>query len=298
MDNKAKEGALTVKERRVLCIVWISALIVLGLSLIIFSVYKPVTISFIDIGQGDACLVQAGFGGSVLIDGGDEGSEYTLTQYLRVNNVRRLDAVFVSHFHDDHVSGIKALIESGFEIGGLYIAKNESDTETREDILRLAQIHQIDVHTVECGDRLDFGKAEYSVLWPDEEAPETELNNQSMVLKIEYKDSSVLMTGDIEKPAERLILERDSEAVKADVIKIAHHGSKTSSRDNFIGRVGAEYAVISAGAGNRYGCPADSVLRTLSNNNITVWRTDLDGTVKFTLGKSGIKSIRTTDKRR
>ena len=291
-------SGLRKNKKILICMIWIAALAVLSISIYVFLLYEPVTVSFIDIGQGDSCLVQAGNGGDVLIDGGDIGSIYVLSAYLRIKNVTTLDAVFVSHFHEDHAYGIKELIEQNFRIEGLYISKEESQTDLRSEILELAGEHSIPVYWLSGDEQLEFGKVKYSILWPVTKMDSAELNNQSMVIRADYGESSVLFTGDIEAPAERALVSSAGDDIETDVLKIPHHGSKGAVYDKFFDNCSAEFAIISVGENNQYGAPSDDMLECLRKYKSTIFRTDLDGTIEVTLGKNGIRNINTTNKRR
>ena len=278
------------QENKIILGVWIFVLAFLLLSCVIFLVKKPVTVSFIKIGQGDAALISAGREGNVLIDGGDDGAGFLLKNYLELQNVEELDGVFLSHFHKDHVNGILELMLDGFPIKKLYLSEHPSHTELEEEMLKLAEKQGIPIVRVKEGDILQLGKATYRVISQNPYTNEENLNDMSMILRVEYGESSVLFTGDMEKSGAGKLAEDQGEDLEADVIKIPHHGGASSLNREFLEAASPTWAVISVGS-NNYGMPSEVVLAELLALHIGIYRTDRDGTVVVTLGKDGVRNI-------
>lgn len=277
--------------------VWIISITALVFSVRFYRENAPVMISFIDIGQGDSCLIQGGDDGTVLIDGGNAGSGYTLQSYLKSKNISKLNAVFISHFHDDHACGIGELIEQGFDIEKLYINLEETDSELRLNILSLASERGISVNWIEKDKSYFIGKFKYEVLAPDKGVQNMKHNDQSTIMRAVYNDFSVLFTGDAEKEEQRIVSSIYGEDLKSTILKVPHHGSKTAVCDEFIFDVKPEYAVISLGKDNMYKCPSAEMLDTLNRNGIPIWRTDYDGTIEFVVNDKGVRNISITDRR-
>ena len=292
-ENKERNKKL---EQRLLLISWCFAATFLIFSIVVFALSKPVTVSFLDIGQGDACLIQAGRDGNVLIDGGDEGSGTKIGTYMDINNVKSLDAVFVSHFHKDHAKGIEELLLSGRQIERLYIPTFESGAELEDSIIKTAREKQIPLVRLKPGEEVEIGEMKYQVLWPDQSEHSEDLNDDSMVIKVVFGETEILFTGDIENITERKLLAKENDNLDVDILKVAHHGSKTSSTESFIEACSPEYAVISVGKNNKYKEPAETTLECLEEQEVDVWRTDRDGTVVMTLGRDKVKNVSYTEK--
>lgn len=283
-------------EGRVLLISWCFAVVFLIFSIVVFVLSKPVTVSFLDIGQGDACIIQAGRDGNVLIDGGDEGSGSKIGTYMDINNIKSIDAVFVSHFHKDHAKGIEELLLSGRQIERLYVPAFESGAELEESITEIVREQQIPLVRLEPGMEIEIGEMKYQVLWPNRADHSEDLNDDSMVIRAVFGETEILFTGDIEKITERKLLAKAKDNLDVDILKVAHHGSKTSSTEQFIEACSPEYAVISVGKNNKYKEPAEATLERLEEQETDVWRTDRDGTVVMTLGRDKVKNISYTEK--
>ncbi len=280
-----------IQERKVILLIWIFTIFLLLFSLLMFSSTQPITVHFISITQGDACLIRAGRGGTVLIDGGDVGTGTTLENYFAIQNVRQLDAVFVSHFHQDHISGIIELLESDFPISQIYISQHPSHTEFEDELLHITKEKDIPVTRLKESQELILGKATYRVISQEPYKSEAEFNNMSMILRMDYKSNSFLFTGDIEKDAsERLVAQKNS-SLDVDVLKIPHHGGASSASGDLLSATTPEYSVISIGQEDQYGNPADITLAYLLRTDSKIYRTDRDGTITMTLGKTGIKNI-------
>ena len=288
MDQVVKKN--NPRENVPLLITWVLALVTLLVSLFLFSIFRPVTISFIDVGQGDSCLIQAGKNGNVLIDGGDEGNGKSLIAYFNNQNVSKLNAVFVSHFHNDHVTGILELLDLNFPIECLYISKHQSNTEIEDELLSKAKTKNIPVFRLQEKDEITLGKARYLVISQEPYENEDKINNMSMVLHISYGKTSALLTGDLESDAASRLATNPQKNIKANILKVPHHGGISSVSEELISHCDPDYAIISVGE-NNYGNPSPKMLSCFSKRSIPVYRTDRDGTIVVTLGKNHIKNI-------
>lgn len=291
-----KHEKLKIGEKRLLVVAWVLALTLFAFTAVWFQISKPVSISFVDVGQGDACLIQAGHRGNVLIDGGDAGSGVTLMSYLANQNVRALDAVFVSHFHEDHMSGIMELITQDFPIRMLYLPEVSDASQEEENFLRLVQEKQIPMRRVSVNEELTIGKARYYILWPEEKAAHMSANNQSLVLRMDYGKNCFLFTGDIEASAQAELVQEKGEQLSAQVLKVPHHGGQSALYRPLLAACHPQFAMIEVGMNNYYGHPSQVMLDGLADCGCMVYRTDLHGTVKLLLDKEKIKRIETADK--
>lgn len=246
------------------------------------------SIHYFDVGQADAALVQCD-GHYMLIDGGNKEDSSKMYSVLKANGIKNLDIVVATHVHEDHLGGIPGALNYA-EADLILCPVKSYDSEAFEDFETCAKENG-GIKVPKVGNRYLLGDAEVEILGVN--SVKDDENNSSIILKIFYEDTSFLFTGDAERGAEEFIID-SGEELSATVLKVGHHGSDTSTSYGFIRKVMPEYAVISVGDGNIYGHPNDETLETLSNAEVTVFRTDLqcdiycvsDGkTVTFTTGK-------------
>ncbi len=232
---------------------------------------------FIDVGQADSILVQAPDNKVMLIDAGNNGDADAVTEYIKAQGINKIDILIGTHPHEDHIGGMDAVINT-FDIGSIYMPKAISATKTFEDVLAAVKNKGLKVKTAAAGVRLDIGtETKAELLAPNGDSYE-DLNNYSAVVKMTYKDTSFLLTGDAESVSEKEMLSKGFD-LKADVLKIGHHGSGSSTSANFLTEVSPKHAVISVGKNNDYGHPHKAVMQRLKNKGIQVYRTDQNGTI-------------------
>lgn len=242
-------------------------------------------VNFIDVGQGDSILVQLPDGQNMLVDAGTRDAGITVINYLKKAGVKKIDYLVATHPHEDHIGGMAAVIR-GFDIGMIYMPKATHTTKTYIDLLETIQSKGLKITAVEAGIKIiDSGGLSVLVLAPNS-ASYKDLNNYSAVIKITYGKIGFLLTGDALAQSEKEMLAKGIN-LKADVLKVGHHGSYSSTDQGFLDAVNPKYAVISVGAGNDYGYPHDAVLRRLSG--IQLYRADLDGNVVFTTDGVGLQ---------
>ena len=245
---------------------------------------------FLDVGQGEAILVRSPAGRTMLVDGGHryvrDGVEVdwgrrVVVPFLAAEGVRRLDLVVATHPDDDHVGGLTTVLEE-VPVGLLLVSDASALEGAHGHLLELARRKGIKVVEALRGQRIDLGGgAMAEVLWPPWprlKGTGADDNNNSIVLRVRYGRVRFLLPADIEEEAERLLSSRPSE-VRAEVLKVAHHGSPSSSTLGFLKAVSPKVAVISVGPDNPYGFPSPQVLKRLKFVGATVYRTDFDGAV-------------------
>ncbi len=239
------------------------------------SVGDKLKIHFIDVGQADSILIQQG-DNAMLIDAGNNEDSETVKNYIANQGIKKLDYVVGTHPHEDHIGGLDYVINN-FQIGKIYMPKVTSNTKTFEDVVTAIKNKGMQVTSPAPGDSFKLGEADCKILAPNSASYE-DLNNYSIVIKVTYKNNSFMFTGDAEAISEAEMLNKGFD-VKADVIKIGHHGSSSSTSDEFLKKVNPKYAVISAGKDNDYGHPHKETMKKLKDSGITVYRTDESGTI-------------------
>ena len=245
---------------------------------------ETLTVSYIDVGQGDSAFVRLPDGKTLLIDGGEAEYGQTVIDCLEAAGAERIDYLVATHPHSDHIGGLPAVI-GRFEIGAVFMPKAQSNTKIFEKLLVSIQDRGVKINTARSGVRL-FPDASFSggMLRAEFVAPcgdsYSDLNNYSAVLRLAYGDTAFLFTGDAESISEKEMLSaHSSEELRSNVLKVGHHGSGYSSTETFLKAVSPQYAVISCGAGNKYGHPESSALDRLSDTGAAVLRTDQLGTI-------------------
>ena len=217
--------------------------------------------------------------------------------FLASQNVRKLNAVFVSHCHTDHVTGIIELIQNGFPIEMLYLPQYTSDSDAERELIALIHEKQLPFRRLREGEVLSIGNASYHVLWPKEKATYMKANNQSLVLRMDYGETRVLFTGDIEASAQIELCTEQPDEIQANILKVPHHGGETAVLIPFIKACNSQISVIEVGMNNFHGHPSPEMLDALNQVQSMVYRTDFHGNVKLTLDKRTIRRIEySTDK--
>lgn len=242
-------------------------------------------IHVIDVDQADSVLVVAD-GEAMLIDAAESSAANTILEYLKSQNITQLKYAVATHFHADHIGGMAAVLNGVHADTVLEPVCKDSlipATRTYERYLDAVEGTGAKLKAVKAGDTFTLGGAEISVLAPVSEKA-NDLNNTSVVLRVEYNGVTSIFTGDMETPEEKTILESGAK-LDADFLKVGHHGSDTSSGDSFLAAVTPQYAVISCGVDNSYGHPADVTLEKLAKYTKNVMITAQTGSVVFLYDK-------------
>ena len=266
------------------------------------STKKNLTINFIDVGQGDSTLIRVD-NKNILIDGGGslysdsfDVGEKTLFPYLLDRGITYLDYVIVSHFDADHFQGLEYVINN-IKVKNAIISSLGQNSKEFEMFLNLAKKKKINIIYVKKGDSINFNNAKIEILYPDNEIiNDNAKNNNALVCKLIYNNFSMLFTGDIEEIAEKKILklyEKNKEKLRADVLKVGHHGSKTSSSYDFIKTVSPKIALIGVGKDNNFGHPNLGVIERLEKSGATIYRTDNMGEIELSIKSNGNMTINT-----
>ena len=271
------------------------------ISLCMIFIPRDLQINFVDVGQGDSTFIITPKNKTILIDGGGSNTgsfdvgENTLLPYVLDKGYNKIDFMIISHFDSDHVGGLLTILEE-IKVEKILIAKQEEQSENYKRFLNIVKEKNIPVIIGKEGDKINIEKDLYlDILFPEsEQIEENMINNNSLVFNMHYNNFSMLFTGDIEEIAEKRIIEITNKSrLKADIIKVPHHGSKTSSTRELLEIVLPKIALIGVGKDNLFGHPSSETIDKLDELEIKTYRTDINGEIMINVNKSGIRRIRT-----
>lgn len=234
----------------------------------------PLNIHVLDVGKADAILIECN-GHAALLDAGTEDYGETIIDYMARRNIASLDYAIVSHPDKDHLGGMAQVLS---EVPTQAFVRSCYFEEKYDDTRKAAREKPVSEQIVSPGDTLALGQATLRILAPLTEYGDT--NNASLVIRLEYPGFTALFCGDIEEEAENDLVDKVTPLLSADLLKVPHHGSKSSCTDHFLQAVSPRYAVISVGNDNNK-LPSEKTLRKLDDCCEKVYRTDIDGTVTF-----------------
>jgi competence protein ComEC len=259
-------------------------------------------VTAIDVGQGDSILVVSPQGRTLLVDAGGlprwahselDIGEDVVSPYLWSRGIQRLDVAVITHAHVDHLGGMGAVL-ANFHPRELWLGVNSPSPELQALVKEAASL-RIPIVPHKTGDVMELGGAKLRILSPAADLATfgSRRNDESLAMKVTYGNTSALLEGDAERPTERQIAEEEP---RADLLKVAHHGSATSTQPELLAAVHPRYAVISVGARNVYGHPRREVLGRLADSGVATYRTDISGAVTFYLDGKNV-SARVADLR-
>lgn len=239
-----------------------------------YTSFGKIEIQFLDVGQADSALIICD-DKAMLIDGGNRDDSSFLYSYLKEKGIKHLDYIIATHPDEDHIGGIAGALNYA-SCGTVYCSTDWHDSYVFDDFKFYIEKQGKKIEIPEPGTSFSLGEAKCEVIGPINEAEES--NNNSIVLRITYGKTSFLFTGDAEFEEENDLINSDAK-LKSDVLKVAHHGSASSTSSKFLKKVKPDYAVISVGKDNTYGHPTESTLKNLKNAGAKIYRTDRKGTI-------------------
>jgi competence protein ComEC len=258
--------------------------------------FKPLTLTFLDVGHGSAVLVEFPGGENLLVDGGGSPNpafdlgERVVSPFLRQKNIFSLDTVVSTHPHPDHLNGLPFILEK-FIVKEFWWNGERADSEVLSRLEDLIQRKKIPTFQPRAGWTKNFGKVQVRILHPQPAGPQQseainwhEQNNHSLVLQIDYQGQRVLLPADIEAAVENSLLDRGP-AIQSQILQVPHHGSLTSSQPAFIEAVAPRWAVFSARGSVRFPVPHPEILRRYLERGVKILRTDQEGAIRFSYRK-------------
>ncbi|HBI7169068.1 TPA: MBL fold metallo-hydrolase, partial [Clostridium perfringens] len=248
------------------------------------SEYSGMSVTYLNVGQGDSELIQVN-GINMLIDAGTNAGANDLVKDLKNRGIKTIDIAIATHPHEDHIGGMDEVLEN-FDVKSFYAPKVAHTTKTYENMLKAVKNEGLKIQQIKEGTKIDLGKDTEVQVYSPVKSQYEELNNYSPVMKISYGQNSFMFTGDAESLVEKEILNENKD-LKADVLKLGHHGSHSSTSEEFLKAVNPSIAVVSCAKDNKYGHPHKETMSNLKKAGITVYETFRDGDI--TISSNGKK---------
>ena len=248
------------------------------------SEYSGLSVTYLNVGQGDSELIQVN-GINMLIDAGTNAGANDLVKDLKNRGIKTIDIAIATHPHEDHIGGMDEVLEN-FDVKSFYAPKVAHTTKTYENMLKAVKNEGLKIKQIKEGTKIDLGKDTEVQVYSPVKSQYEELNNDSPVMKISYGQNSFMFTGYAESLVEKEILNENKD-LKADVLKLGHHGSHSSTSEEFLKAVDPSIAIVSCAKDNKYGHPHKETMSNLKKAGITVYETFRDGDI--TISSNGKK---------
>ncbi|MEK7572319.1 MAG: ComEC/Rec2 family competence protein [Patescibacteria group bacterium] len=252
--------------------------------------HRKFTFAMLDVGQGDALFIESPTGTQILIDGGPPKKILSELSRLMPPLDKSIDAIFITNPDLDHIGGFLDVLKY-YKVGKVFESGTTSDSKTFQNLKTEIKNKNIPEILVKKGMRINLGGgAVMNIIFPDRDVSAWPTNDGSIVAKLFYGDTTIMLTGDAGIKTEKLILENNSkESLSSTILKVGHHGSRNSTSEEFLQAINPAYALISDGKNNKYGHPHQEILDILSSFNTEIFRTDLVGTIVMEF--DGIKPV-------
>lgn len=267
-------------------------LVLLALLVVLFFVTlekeKDFTFAVLDVGQGDALYIKSPSGTEVLVDGGPRGRMMETLPSLMSPFDRNIDAIILTNPDADHIAGFSDVLDR-YNVGVVFESGTQNDSVTYQNLIKKIDDKEVPRYLAKAGMVLDLGGGAYiEVLFPDRDVRDWERNDGSVVARLVYGETSIMLTGDATYKTEDILLQNiKPEYLDSDILKVGHHGSYTSTSREFVKAVSPVYSVISCGQSNNYGHPHLETLSTLHSLGVDILRTDELGNIIFKCDRMG-----------
>ncbi|MHC9161585.1 ComEC/Rec2 family competence protein [Exiguobacterium profundum] len=243
------------------------------------SAASNIVVHYIDVGQGDAIYIKMPNGEDVVIDGGNKGKGDAIVTYLKKQKVDDIEVLISTHPDADHIGGLDEILDA-YRVENIYAPKVKHTTQAYKDFLQAVKREGKTIKTAQMGVSLPIKGVNAKFVGPVKSYSNSDLNNWSAVLHVTYKKNTFLFTGDAEHVSEKDMMAK-KQTLRADVLKVGHHGAKTSTSSTFLNTVKPKHAIISVGK-NSYGHPTSEVVTNLKRQKVNTLRTDKNGTIIIT----------------
>ena len=250
---------------------------------------KELKINFIDVGQGDSCLITTPQNKKVIVDSGGSESydvgKNVLLPYLLDKRITKIDYIMISHFDTDHCKGFEYVLEN-IKVKNVIISKQSETSENFKQIMKIIRKKRINLIIVQKETKIKIDNfTTVDILSPQSENIADNMNDNSIVAKFEAYNFSILFTGDASEKIEKELI-KEKINLKSDILKVSHHGSKTGTSEEFLKSVKPKIALIGVGENNKFGHPTKDVIKRLTENKVKIYRTDTDGEIRIKIKKS------------
>ena len=275
--------------------VWVVLILILFIIYAFSSQTQNLRIHFLDVGEGDSILIQTPKGKAVLVDTGNLITGFKVVKYLQKNGIQDLDYLILTHPHLDHIGGTFFILQM---INVKKIYDNGQDLNQLIELFDVYRwyeqlVRENDSYRVlKSGDKFLVDGVKFKVIWPPYPFVFSDFNTNSLVIMVEYKKFRCLLSGDLTELGENELLKSGID-IKADILKVAHHGSKDASSKGFLKAVSPNISIISVNKDNIRGYPSEEILRRLKDLGVKIYRTNLNGDIIITVEESGRYSIET-----
>ena len=250
---------------------------------------KELKINFIDVGQGDSCLITTPQNKKVIVDSGGSESydvgKNVLLPYLLDKRITKIDYIMISHFDTDHCKGFEYVLEN-LKVKNVIISKQSETSENFKQIMKIIRKKRINLIVVQKGSKIKIDNfTTVDIISPHSENIADNMNDNSIVAKLEAYNFSILFTGDASEKIEKELI-KEKINLKSDILKVSHHGSKTGTSEEFLKSVKPKIALIGVGENNKFGHPTEDVIKRLTENKVKIYRTDRNGEISIKIKKN------------